>query len=97
MASFRNLEHEDMKCLRPLHSHWAECNSDASPKELDHSFAGCAADTFDWVPCFVLVPFDGDDSLGTCFAFVPHAFVMLDTVKCAAMDIYRVHNINEKM
>lgn len=72
----------------PLHSHRAECNSDASPMELVHSFAGYVADTFDSVPYFVLVPFDGDDSLGTCFAFVPHAFVMLDTVKCAAFDIY---------
>lgn len=88
VASFRNWEHEDMNCWQPLHLRQAECNSDASPMGSGHSFAGYAVDTFDSVPYFVLVPFGGDGSLDTYFAFVPHAFVTLDTVKYAAFDIY---------
>lgn len=89
MASFLNLEHEDMNYWRPwLHLHRAVCNSDALEKELDHSFVDYAVGTFDLVPYSVLVPSDGDDSLDTCHAFVRHAFVMLDKVTSAALDTY---------
>lgn len=87
MASFPNLEHGDMNCWRPSHLHRAVYNFDALVMELDHNFAVDAVDTFDSVPYFALVPFDGDDSLDTCFAFVPHAFVMLDTVTFFVSDI----------
>lgn len=83
VASFPNLEHADMNYL-----HQAVYSSDAFVKELAHNSVGYAVDTFDSVPYFVLVPFDGDDSLDTCHAFVPHAFVMLDTVPFSVLDIY---------
>lgn len=82
-----------MNYLRP-----AVYNSGALVLKLAHNFVGYAVDTFDLVPYFVQVPFDGDDSWGTyCPVFVPHAFVMWDTVTFFDSDNYKCRrNIMQK-